>query len=239
MKLVTTKFKSGGLREKHGCESGGLVSVIWLPRDRELGFALKSCLRRLCDLLVAWCNFFFFIGHSARFIEHFFFYFYFFFLYEGNLYSSVMIQWSVLNSLKTIYGLQTQPMSIQQDIYQHPFYRSFKTYSILGLSTFVRAGLSLSLIATAWASRIADSIIFRGWGGGVFRSNIWSLYMTLEGLINSELLPVLQEASMLPSHSAYLSRNPSLCWCPGGKGGPPTVRILFPKTPSHPQLMAW
>jgi len=42
--------------------------------------------------------------------------------------------------------------------------------------------------------------------------------MTLEGLINSELLPLLQEASMLPSHSAYLSRNPSLCWCPGGKG---------------------
>ena len=40
----------------------------------------------------------------------------------------------------------------------------------------------------------------------------------MEGLINSELPAVLQEASMLPSHSAYLSRNPSLCWCPGGKG---------------------
>ena len=75
-----------------------------------------------------------------------------------------MIQWSVLGPLKTIYGLKARPMSIQQDIYQYPFYRSFKMCSILRLSTFVRAGLSL--IATAWASRIGDSIIFRAWGGG-------------------------------------------------------------------------
>lgn len=40
----------------------------------------------------------------------------FFFKCKGNLYSSAMIQWSVLNSLRTIYGLQAKPMSIQQDI---------------------------------------------------------------------------------------------------------------------------